>query len=89
MPGRARRLQIHAAWGDNVGGVQAIAQIEGYRQEHGINDPSKAFGRDAERGAERARKLAALRRLRKTQRQLGRVKETTVQRLSRSISIAR
>jgi conjugative relaxase-like TrwC/TraI family protein len=50
---------------------KGVARIEGYRQEHGINDPSRPFGREAERGAERAERRAELRRLRETQRVLG------------------
>ena len=44
-------------------GIAASHEIERYRQEHGIKDPSKAFGREAKRGAERARQQAATRRL--------------------------
>lgn len=50
---------------------KGVARIESYRQEHGINDPSRPFGREAERGAERTDQRAALRRLRETQRVLG------------------
>jgi conjugative relaxase-like TrwC/TraI family protein len=50
---------------------RGVAGIERYRQEHGIKDPSKAFGREAKRGAERARQEAARRRLQEVQRALG------------------
>jgi hypothetical protein len=33
---------------------RGVAQIERYRQEHGVRDPNKAFGREGKRGAERA-----------------------------------
>jgi hypothetical protein len=51
---------------------RGISQIERYRQEHGIKDPSKAFGREAKRGVEQARQQAARRRLDEIQRILGR-----------------
>jgi conjugative relaxase-like TrwC/TraI family protein len=50
---------------------RGVAHIERYRQQHGINDPTRAFGREAKRGAERARQQAALRRLHELQRVLG------------------
>jgi AAA domain-containing protein len=50
---------------------RGVAGIERYRQEHGIKDPNKAFGREAKRGAERARQEAAQRRLQEVQRALG------------------
>jgi conjugative relaxase-like TrwC/TraI family protein len=50
---------------------RGVSQIERYRQEHGIKDPNKAFGREAKRGAERARQQVALRRLLEVQRALG------------------
>jgi len=50
---------------------RGVAGIERYRQEHGVKDPNKAFGREAKRGAERARQQAATRRLQETQRVLG------------------
>jgi conjugative relaxase-like TrwC/TraI family protein len=53
------------AWDHGVEG------IERYRQEHGINDLGRAFGREAKRGAERARQESARRRLKETQRILG------------------
>src|SRR4029077_13915966 len=51
---------------------RGVAQIEGYRQQNGVKDPSRAFGPKAKQGAERARQEQALRRLRQTQRALGR-----------------
>jgi conjugative relaxase-like TrwC/TraI family protein len=50
---------------------RGVAQIEGYRHEHRVKDPDKPFGREATRGAERARQEAALRRLQRTQKALG------------------
>jgi hypothetical protein len=52
------------AWGCGV------SQIERYRQAHGVTDPSRALGRDAKRGAERARQQAMRRRIREAQRAL-------------------
>jgi hypothetical protein len=43
---------------------RGVSQIERYRQEHGIKDPNKALGREAKRGAERARQEATWRRIR-------------------------
>jgi hypothetical protein len=50
---------------------RGVSQIERYRQENGIKDPNKAFGREAKPGAERVRQQAAQRRLLETQRALG------------------
>lgn len=50
---------------------RGVAQIEGYRQKHGVKEPNKPFGRESKRGAERARQEAALRRLQQTQKALG------------------
>lgn len=50
---------------------RGVSQIECYRQENRVNDPSKAFGREAKRGAERTRQEAARRRLLEVQRALG------------------
>lgn len=50
---------------------RGVAGIESYRQEHSIKEPSKAFGGEAKRGAERARQQAATRRLQEIQRVLG------------------
>lgn len=37
---------------------RGVAGVERYRQEHGVKDSSRAFGREAKRGAERARQLS-------------------------------
>jgi hypothetical protein len=67
-----------------------ISQIERYRQEHGVTDPSKAFGREAKRGAERARQEAARRRLQETQRALGLGQHAArARQLGRGLSIGR
>jgi conjugative relaxase-like TrwC/TraI family protein len=50
---------------------RGVAYIERYRQQHGVTDPTSAFGREAKRGAERARRQAAMRRLHELQRVLG------------------
>ncbi len=50
---------------------RGVSQIERYRQEHGIQDPNRALGREAKRGAERARQEATWRRIRESQRALG------------------
>ncbi|HXS46256.1 MAG TPA: MobF family relaxase [Solirubrobacterales bacterium] len=50
---------------------RGVDHIERYRQQHGINDPSRALGREAQRAAERARQRQALRRLQEMQRVLG------------------
>lgn len=42
---------------------RGVAQIESYRQLCGVRDPSRAFGREARKGAERGRQLQAQRRL--------------------------
>lgn len=53
------------AWDNGVKG------IEGYRQENGIIDKQSALGLQPKTGAERARREAAERRLRESQRRLG------------------
>jgi conjugative relaxase-like TrwC/TraI family protein len=50
---------------------RGVVHVERYRQEHNINDPSRALGREAARATERARQREALRRLHETQRVLG------------------
>ncbi len=50
---------------------RGVSAIERYRQQHGINDPSRALGREATRATERARQREALRRLNEMQRVLG------------------
>jgi hypothetical protein len=49
---------------------RGVSEIERYRQQHGINDPGRALGREATRAAERVRQQEALRRLNETQRVL-------------------
>jgi conjugative relaxase-like TrwC/TraI family protein len=69
---------------------RGVAGIESYRQEHGIEDPSRAFGREAKRGAERARQQAARRRLREAQRVLGFEQHAArARQLGRGLSIGR
>ena len=50
---------------------RGVAQIERFRHEHGVEDPSTPFGREAKRGAERAQQEAALQRLQQMQKDLG------------------
>ena len=50
---------------------RGVEGIERYRQEHGVKDLGRPFGREAQGGAERARQVAARRRLNETQRVLG------------------
>lgn len=50
---------------------RGVAQIEGYRQQHGVIDPNRALGREVKRGAGHARQQAARRRLLEHQRVLG------------------
>jgi hypothetical protein len=50
---------------------RGVAHIEHYRQEHGVKDPTTAFGQEAKPGAERAPQQAAMRRLHELQRTLG------------------
>jgi len=50
---------------------RGVSQIESYRQEHGVTHPNRALGREAKRGAERARQEATWRRIREAQRALG------------------
>jgi len=69
---------------------RGVAGIERYRQEHGIKDPSKAFGREAKRGAERASQQAATRRLQEIQRVLGLGQHAArARQLGRGLSIGR
>jgi len=69
---------------------RGVAHIERYRQQHGIKDPHRAFGREAERGAERARQQAALRRLQDVQRKLGSdLRIAPTRRLGRGLGIGR
>jgi conjugative relaxase-like TrwC/TraI family protein len=69
---------------------RGIAEIERHRQEHGIKDPRKAFGREAKRGAERARHEVARRRLQEVQRILGLVQHAArARQLGRGLGIGR
>ncbi len=69
---------------------RGVAQIERYRHEHGVKDPNKPFGREAKRGAERARQEAALRRLQRMQKALGLGQHAARARdLGRGLSIGR
>lgn len=69
---------------------RGVTEIERYRQEHGIKDPSKAFGRKAKRGVERARQETARRRLQEVQRVLGHGQHAArARQLSRGLSIGR
>jgi conjugative relaxase-like TrwC/TraI family protein len=69
---------------------RGVSQIEHYRQEHGVKDPSRAFGRDAKRGAERVRQEAARRRLLEMQRVLGLGQHAArVRQLRRGLGISR
>jgi conjugative relaxase-like TrwC/TraI family protein len=67
-----------------------VSQIERYRQEHGVTDPNKALGREAKRGAERARQEATWRRIREAQRALGLGQHAArARQLGRGLSIGR
>jgi conjugative relaxase-like TrwC/TraI family protein len=69
---------------------RGVSQIERYRQEHGIKDPNKALGREAKRGAERARQEATWRRIREAQRALGLGQHAArARQLGRGLSIGR
>lgn len=69
---------------------RGVSQIERYRQEHGVKDPNRAFGREAKRGAERARQETARRRLQEVQRVLGRGQHAArARQLRRGLSIGR
>jgi hypothetical protein len=51
---------------------RGVAEIETYRQRHGVKDRERAFGSEPRRAAERAAREAQLRPLREVQRKLGR-----------------
>jgi hypothetical protein len=51
---------------------RGVSQIEHYRQENGIKDSHRPFGKEAKQGIERARQQSAMQRLRDTQRAMGR-----------------
>lgn len=68
---------------------RGVSQIERYRQEHGVTDPNRALGREAKRGAERARQEATWRRIREAQRALGLGQHAArARQLGRGLSIA-
>jgi conjugative relaxase-like TrwC/TraI family protein len=69
---------------------RGVSQIERYRQEHGVTDRNKVLGREAKRGAERARQEATWRRIREAQRALGLGQHATrARQLGRGLSIGR
>lgn len=69
---------------------RGVVHIEQYRQQHGVNDPSRALGREATRAVDRARQREALRRLNEMQRVLGLGQHTHCERnLRRSLEIGR
>jgi AAA domain len=69
---------------------QGVARIERYRQDNGVHDPQRAFGKEAKRGAERARQEAARRRLNEVQRVLGLGQHAArARQLGRGLSIGR
>jgi hypothetical protein len=69
---------------------RGLSEIERYRQEHGVTDPSKALGREATRGIERGRQERARRRLQEMQRVLDLGQHVAKERkLSRGMSIGR
>jgi conjugative relaxase-like TrwC/TraI family protein len=69
---------------------RGVAEIEGYRQEHGVKDRSRAFGAKPNDSAERAARKQAQRQLQRLQRDLGRGKQLGRSRDSgRSLGIGR
>jgi conjugative relaxase-like TrwC/TraI family protein len=69
---------------------RGVAQIETYRQQHGVKDPNRALGQEARKGAERARQREVQRRLLEAQRVLGLGQFAARARaLARSMSIMR
>jgi hypothetical protein len=66
---------------------RGVAQIERYRQEYGITDPSRAFGPEAKRGAERALQEQAMGRLHEAQRALGLERAAGVRDLEQGMGI--
>ena len=67
---------------------RGVKTIEGYRQEHGVTDKRRAFGREPESISQRAAREAAQRRLREAQLRLGRERQLTQER-KRARSIER
>jgi hypothetical protein len=69
---------------------RGVAEIESYRQRHGIKDPHRALGRERQSARERERQQEALRRIREMQRVLGLGRYRSRQRkLGRSLGIGR
>jgi conjugative relaxase-like TrwC/TraI family protein len=69
---------------------RGVSQIERYRQDQGVKDPSRALGEEAKRGAERVRQQAAWRRLQEMQRVLGLGQHAArARQLGRGLSIGR
>ncbi|HEX3239653.1 MAG TPA: MobF family relaxase [Solirubrobacterales bacterium] len=69
---------------------RAVRGIEGYRQQHGIRDRDNLLGAEPESHAGRAARQAQERRLRQSQRELGRkVTATRTQSLSKGMGIGR
>ncbi len=63
---------------------QGVREIEGYRNEHGVTDTGHAFGREP-KGAERAGREAAQRRLAEVQRRLGLEQQLALREQTRNI----
>jgi hypothetical protein len=69
---------------------RAVRGIEGYRQQHGIRDRDNALGAEPESRTGRAAREAQERRLRESQRELGReVTATRAQSLGKGMGIGR
>ena len=73
---------------------RGVKEIESYRQEHGVTDKHRAFGREPESISQRAAREAAQRRLRETQLRLGRERQLAQERkrarnIERGFSIGR
>lgn len=68
---------------------RGVVQIERYRQENGVADPERAFGKEAKRGAERVRQESAQQRLLQSQRALGLVQRARSRDMGRSLGIGR
>jgi hypothetical protein len=71
-----------------------VKEIESYRQEHGVTDKRRVFGREPESISQRAVREAARRRLRETQLRLGRERQLAQERkrvrnIERGFSIGR
>ncbi len=73
---------------------RGVKEIESYRQEHGVTDKRRAFGREPESISQRAAREAAQRRLREMQLRLGRERQLAQERkrarsIERGFSIGR